>query len=115
MDGQEGLVHEAAGSFAEELQRQGQVIFETAEPAMSRLAEIATGLSMPRARAHIAAALEGLRRPIFTMIVYGRFNTGKSTFLNVLLGRLERAMSELPERFGAPLPMGDMQVTARNT
>jgi hypothetical protein len=101
--------------FAEELNRHSKKVFDAAEPAMTHLAELASALKMPTVQEHINASLEGLRRPSFTMIVFGRFSTGKSTFLNVLLGRLDHPMGDLPNQLGAPLPMDDMPVNARVT
>lgn len=106
---------EVGDGFADELSRHSQKVFETAEPAMSDLAELAGALKMTSARELILESIEGLRRPSFTMIVFGRFSTGKSTFVNVLLGRLQRPASDLPDARGAPLPMDDMPVNARVT
>lgn len=102
-------------TFAAGLNRQSQKVLETAEPAVSHLIALADALHMPVARDLLEASLDGLRRPSFTMIIFGRFSTGKSTLINVLLGRLQRPLQDLPGRTGAPLPMDDMPVNARVT
>jgi hypothetical protein len=101
--------------FADQLSRRAKEVFEKANPAVSRLLTLAQALKMNTAAEHLAASREGLRRPTFTMIVFGRFKNGKSTLLNVLLGRLARPIDELPQKFGAPLPVDDLPASARVT
>ncbi len=64
-----------------------------AGPAIEGLARLADALKMPAARDLLMESHRGLTKPEFWLIVLGRMKNGKSTFLNVLLGRLARPIT----------------------
>ena len=57
---------------------------------------------------------KGLSTDFFRIMVIGRFKTGKSTFLNALLGKSKRTIKGLKNN-GAPLPTDDLPTTATLT
>lgn len=84
-------------------------------PAIDRLARLAEVLKMDGAQEDLLSSRRGIQSPEFKLIVLGRFKNGKSTFMNILMGRLARPLPELPGFRGGFLPMDDLPTTARLT
>ena len=102
-------------SLAADFEAASKKYVEKAGPAIQTLAGLADALKMPDARDLLLQSHKGLTKPEFWLIVLGRMKNGKSTFLNVLLGRLIRPLPELPQLKGGILPMNDLPETARLT
>jgi Dynamin family len=71
----------------EELERKSQECIAKADPALKRAGEIATALKLSGIAREMEEIRKELGRDKFTVVIFGRFKTGKSTFLNALLGK----------------------------
>jgi hypothetical protein len=108
-------------SIAADFEAATKKYVERAGPAIESLAKLAEALKMPTARDSLMESHRGLTKPEFWLIVLGRMKNGKSTFLNVLLGRLtrpivlSRPINGRRQIDGGVLPMDDLPATARLT
>lgn len=78
------------------------------------LASLAASLDMKETAVRLEQTAERLASDTFHIIVAGRFNTGKSTMMNALLGRTTRPVPELGVGRG-PMPVGELPCTATLT
>lgn len=101
-------------SLADELNAKIKQVVQQAGEPMESLARIALQLKKPETAQRLRDHRKELEAETFTLMVLGRFKTGKSTFLNALLGRLTHPVPELPTG-GAPLPVNDLPTTATLT
>ena len=80
-------------SLALRMQADSQKYIDKIDPLMAKLIDIAGKYDDPGTQITWKMRLENVRMNIkndtFRIIVAGRFNAGKSTFLNALLGRIE--------------------------
>ena len=78
------------------------------------LASLAASLDMKETAVRLEQTAERLASDTFHIIVAGRFNIGKSTMMNALLGRTTRPVPELGVGRG-PMPVGELPCTATLT
>jgi hypothetical protein len=78
---------------------------------VGELSKAATEVDSPSIKSDVEKAARRLGIDKFQLLVAGRFKNGKSTLLNVLIGRLTRDAPELRQG-GGPLPMDDLPCTA---
>jgi hypothetical protein len=102
---------DAGGEHASDSIRQArEEIHGSIEAAITKLDEVAAQVEVPKLRERLADIRTLLRSDVFRVIVVGRFKTGKSTFLNALLGAAERRV-DLGDSEG-PLPSHRNPATA---
>src|SRR6266568_689668 len=103
-----------SSTFAEQLKQRTEEYIGLMGPALDELARTAAYYEPANQQGSRGAKLREIRANLqndtFRVIVIGRFKTGKSTFLNALLGKLTHPIPELPAG-GAPLPTSDMPCT----
>src|SRR4051812_43211352 len=102
-------------SIADNLKQKTQEYVERTIPAITEMEKVAAALRSADAAEMLAASRAGIVNPEFRLIILGRFKNGKSTFLNVLLGRMARDLPDLPGVRGGILPMDELPATARLT
>jgi len=85
---------------------------ERADPALETLQGLAGRYDGSEEHARkVGAIRHEMRRSVFRLIVAGKMKTGKSTFLNALLGRQANG-SKNGAGHGSPLPSNDLPTTA---
>ena len=84
---------------------------QEAGPALDGLCDLAKRYQKHELASKLTGVKEELSKDVFKIIVAGRFKTGKSTFMNALLGRCTEPVPELAGGCN-PLPSHDQSCTA---
>jgi len=78
---------------------------------IASLAQTATELDLPSVKSDVEKTYKRLMNDQFQLLVAGRFKNGKSTLMNVLVGKATRDIEAL-RAMGGPMPMDDLPCTA---
>jgi hypothetical protein len=102
-----------SSSLAEMLNGQAKAAVTQASGQLECLATAAEQLKQPKIAEQLCDIRQAMAADTFSIIVLGRFKTGKSTFLNALLGRVTKPVAELGGgNHNGPLPTDLLPCTA---
>lgn len=97
-----------------DVRRKSQECVAKAGPALDRASRIAGALKLEGCEKELRTIRLNLGEDRFTVIIFGRFKSGKSTILNALLGKAEYLIPDLPEASGL-MPVDVNPATAVST
>lgn len=107
------MFNSAQTVLAEAISQRGRQAKDTADSAISGIAEIADELEMHETAESLRQKGEQLRSDTFKLIIMGRFKNGKSTLLNALLGGTTQPV--VLDGHKGPMVVDDLPATATLT